>query len=56
MLRKLSCKAKNLYKWHCALGYTNVKNLKLLGNAPDSGIKVSGGGEMPLCETCILGK
>jgi hypothetical protein len=53
---KVPTKAKSLYEWHCALGHTNIKNVKLLGNTSDSGIKVNGGGEMALCETCILGK
>jgi hypothetical protein len=49
----ITTETKSLYEWHCALGHTNIKNIKLLGNSPDSGIKVKGGGEMPLCEMCI---
>jgi hypothetical protein len=52
----ITTETKSLYEWHCALGHTNIKNIKLLGNSPDCGIKVKGGGEMPLCEMCILGK
>jgi hypothetical protein len=52
----VSTKSKTLYEWHCALGHTNVKNIKLLGKTTSSGVHVTSGNDMPICETCILGK
>jgi hypothetical protein len=44
------------YEWHCALGHTNARNIKLLGKDPAvSGIKITGG-DMPPCEDCMKGK